>query len=206
MNDYRAYVMYDYNSIYHHGIKGQKWGVRRYQNEDGTFTEAGLKRYGRLIAQREKIDETHPRDSHGRKIRGAYKNSPEREKLISEYKKGLNRYNNKLTGEKSYELSDAIEEHMKNRKKPNKQIPQQNTQIQKKAKPYDFHLHLDPVSFVSGIFSRKSDKLTSIKLDGDSETGKFFVDSVLFIPFNVAKRSINNKKERQKLLEERRYS
>lgn len=31
--------------LYHHGIKGQKWGVRRYQNEDGTLTEAGKKRY-----------------------------------------------------------------------------------------------------------------------------------------------------------------
>lgn len=30
----------------HHGIKGQKWGIRRYQNEDGTLTEAGKKRYG----------------------------------------------------------------------------------------------------------------------------------------------------------------
>lgn len=29
----------------HHGIKGQKWGVRRYQNADGSYTEAGLKRY-----------------------------------------------------------------------------------------------------------------------------------------------------------------
>lgn len=29
----------------HHGIKGQKWGVRRYQNEDGSLTEAGKKRY-----------------------------------------------------------------------------------------------------------------------------------------------------------------
>lgn len=28
----------------HHGILGQKWGVRRYQNEDGTLTEAGKKR------------------------------------------------------------------------------------------------------------------------------------------------------------------
>lgn len=36
------------NTIYlaHHGIKGQKWYVRRYQNEDGTLTEAGKKRYG----------------------------------------------------------------------------------------------------------------------------------------------------------------
>ena len=32
--------------LYHHGIKGQKWGVRRYQNEDGTLTEEGIKRYG----------------------------------------------------------------------------------------------------------------------------------------------------------------
>lgn len=32
--------------IAHHGVKGQKWGVRRYQNEDGTLTDAGKKRYG----------------------------------------------------------------------------------------------------------------------------------------------------------------
>lgn len=32
------------NDIYHHGIMGQKWGVRRYQHEDGTYTDAGLKR------------------------------------------------------------------------------------------------------------------------------------------------------------------
>lgn len=28
----------------HHGIKGQKWGVRRFQNEDGSLTNAGRKK------------------------------------------------------------------------------------------------------------------------------------------------------------------
>ena len=30
--------------LYHWGVKGMKWGVRRYQNADGTLTEAGKKR------------------------------------------------------------------------------------------------------------------------------------------------------------------
>ena len=30
--------------LYHHGIKGQKWGVRRYQNADGSLTAAGKRR------------------------------------------------------------------------------------------------------------------------------------------------------------------
>lgn len=34
--------------IKHHDIKGQKWGVRRYQNPDGTLTEAGRKRLNRM--------------------------------------------------------------------------------------------------------------------------------------------------------------
>lgn len=33
------------DELYHHGIKGQKWGVRRFQNKDGSLTNAGKKRY-----------------------------------------------------------------------------------------------------------------------------------------------------------------
>lgn len=36
------------DELAHHGIKGQKWGVRRYQNKDGSYTDAGLKRHGRV--------------------------------------------------------------------------------------------------------------------------------------------------------------
>ena len=37
---------YTYNNetLYHHGILGQKWGIRRFQNKDGSYTEEGKRR------------------------------------------------------------------------------------------------------------------------------------------------------------------
>jgi len=35
------------SELYHYGIKGQRWGVRRFQNEDGSLTAAGRERYSK---------------------------------------------------------------------------------------------------------------------------------------------------------------
>lgn len=49
-NDYWAYLK-STNELCHYGILGQKWGMRRFQNEDGSLTPEGEIRYRKKLAQ-----------------------------------------------------------------------------------------------------------------------------------------------------------
>lgn len=54
-----GYTFIRESDLMHHGIKGQKWGVRRFQNEDGTWTNAGKNRYDVRADKREAAKNRH---------------------------------------------------------------------------------------------------------------------------------------------------
>lgn len=71
------------NSLSHWGIKGMKWGRRRYQNSDGSLTPAGKKRYG---------DDSHE----------DYRRAHDKKKISQMSDRELRERNNRLQMEKQY--------------------------------------------------------------------------------------------------------
>ena len=52
------HILISEEELQHHGIKGQKWGRRQYQNKDGSLTPAGRERYG----SKENFEKQYPED------------------------------------------------------------------------------------------------------------------------------------------------
>lgn len=88
------------NELYHHGVLGQKWGVRRYQNKDGSLTMAGKKRALRI--QNDYTELTNNKKYRDRNGNMTYAGRKKALALQSEYtnvtgKKHLIAFNNKTS-------------------------------------------------------------------------------------------------------------
>lgn len=86
------------SELYHHGIMGMKWGVRRYQNEDGSYTAAGKIRYGggsRIGTGRTNLRRAYERE----------RNLPENVRERENYKRTQKEVQSSLKKEKSNNLT-----------------------------------------------------------------------------------------------------
>ena len=85
------------SDLRHHGIKGQKWGVRRFQNADGSLTAAGRKRYGDGESSYD-----YGKDSGGRKVvrvgkessTDNYENAIKKTKAAGDAVENIRKFNN----------------------------------------------------------------------------------------------------------------
>lgn len=113
-------------SMAHYGIFGQKWGVRRWQNEDGTFNEAGKKRYGFIkeaadkaskFAQYAREDRKRYTDQLSGKVKRENASKSDLNRWIEVTKAQEKKYTELANKYKNMKLSDVSKKDLRDAKK-----------------------------------------------------------------------------------------
>ena len=93
----------------HHGVKGQRWGVRRFQNPDGSITEKGKRRMKTLHGKSDKLDVKKAKPNSPRKVNSKLANrSKDRGELIRRMQQELQRIQMQMQQEQQQELQQLI--------------------------------------------------------------------------------------------------
>lgn len=152
------YISYSEDYSAHHGILGMKWGVRRYQNKDGSLTSAGRVHYG----YGEKTASSGPQISDARRARIEKKISKQSDKRIKRIqKKGYDsdRISKNLESEQRKIMDDELsktDEYKKMVKAIDKDPHQRSKDTQKAVEIYE--------DKISDVYAKYENELLSARL------------------------------------------
>lgn len=161
--------------LYHYGIKGMKWGVRRFQNKDGSYTSAGKTRHSKQQGQQ--IDDEKPRRLTERQKKAIAVGAAAVAAGLVIY--GVHRYHDVLNDRTLKALAvegKAIAEdpantmHMFGRRIPNQTLIT-NKQLNLNARVRAYEGSKDPVKIVADIIT-KQDYLKEHKVARDLSRGR----------------------------------
>lgn len=102
------------SELYHHGVKGQKWGIRRYQNPDGSLTPEGrkkLRQFKTTETAEARNKYSQKRDKLKKKISEA-KTEEKKQKLQQKLKTAKTNTDKEIKVIKNYTLKDINKEKM----------------------------------------------------------------------------------------------
>ena len=150
------------SELYHHGILGMKWGVRRYQNKDGSYTAAGKKRYAKeLYSEMKKNSEKLGYSEYGK----AVKKKLSSDKRVKDYVSSNSKEYNQLFREWA-DITDKLDSEYENSDTYKRAY---NEAIKKGADPKQRH-------FDDYVYELMSKDVKIAKLESQSEKAADKID------------------------------
>ena len=148
----------DQDELMHYGVKGMKWGVRRYQNYDGSYTRAGVKRFNDSLSKYEKANDRY------KTAKAQYKKSKKSGSSTSSMKTELT--NARLAKKQAKQKLDKDYKHLKQDKlgDQGKELYSKGNTIRSNNKTTSFLTKVGAMSAATAAYNYQTGKLGDEKV------------------------------------------